>query len=359
MAHELLIEDGAAAMFYVGDPPWHGLGQRLDAPATAARAMAAARLDWRVRKVPLYIAGGTRLHEVPGKYAVVREDAIGNPGCRALGIVGESYQVLQNRDAFGFFDPIVGEGAAVYHTAGALGAGERVWILAKLPGDIVVARRDVVERFLLLSNSHDGGSAVQVKFTPIRVVCSNTLTQALSRGATYRARHDRDLLAGLHDVRKAMGFITERYDAIGAAFDALARVEMDGRALRAYLARVFPPPADADDERAWERVDAQRHWAAHLFAHGLGNGEAGIAGTLWAAYNAVTELVDHGGGRLVGPRAAANGRSAPAPGGPPRRLPPRRRLESCWFGAGHRTKLRAWEAAMEIARARGRHPVTG
>ena len=353
MAHELLIEDGEAAMFYVGDPPWHGLGQRLDRPATAARAIAAARLDWRVRKVPLYVAGGNRLHEVPGKYAVVREDLVGSKDCRALGIVGEPYRVLQNRDAFRFFDPIVGEGAAVYHTAGALGAGERVWILAKLPGEIRVAARDAVEKYLLLANSHDGSSAVQVTFTPIRVVCQNTLAMALGARAAYRARHDRDLFAGLHDVRRAMGLITARYDAIGAAFDALARVEMDAAAVKAYAADVFPPPADVDDERAWERVDAQRYWTARLFEHGAGNDAPGVAGTLWAAYNAVTELVDHGSGRLAGPRAAANGRSAPAPGGPPRQLPPERRLESCWFGAGRRTKLHAWEAAVKVANRKG------
>ena len=145
-AHGLFIENSEAAMCYVGDPPWHGLGRRLHNAATAAQAIAAARLDWRVRKVPLYIAGGNRLHELPGRYAVVREGCIGAADCHALGLVGESYRVLQSRDAFRFFDPIVGEGAAVYHTAGALAHGERVWILAKLPDDIVVAGHDRMER---------------------------------------------------------------------------------------------------------------------------------------------------------------------------------------------------------------------
>jgi len=74
VAHDLLIEHGEAAMCYVGDPPWHAPGKRLTQPATAAKAIKAARLDWHVTRVPLYITGGNRLHELPGKHAVVRAD---------------------------------------------------------------------------------------------------------------------------------------------------------------------------------------------------------------------------------------------------------------------------------------------
>jgi phage/plasmid-like protein (TIGR03299 family) len=357
MAHELLIEDGKAAMFYVGDPPWHGLGQHVNKPATAAEAIEAARLNWVVEKVPLYIAGGVRLHELPGRYAVVRKDKIGTPECRAFGIVGEQYRVLQNRDAFRFFDEIAGEAGAIYHTAGALGAGERVWILAKLPGDINVANQDTVHKFLLLSNSHDGESAVQVKFTPIRVVCNNTLTQALNTGRTYRARHDRDLGAGLVNVKEALGLIKQRYEFLEQTFGALAAIELDEAALKQYLLNVFPDPSDVDDERGWERVDAWRYWATNLFRTGRCNQQAGIAGSLWAAYNAITELVDHSGGRLLGPRAVANGRRLPNRSTATTVLgmvSPERRLASVWFGTGYRTKVRAWDEAVVMAQKLGK-----
>ncbi len=197
---------------------------------------------------------------------------------------------------------------------------------------------------------------MKVKFTPIRVVCHNTLTQALNTGFTYTARHDRDLFAGLNDVQEAMGLITRQYDDLAHAFGVLARVTLTDAAFERYLAKVFPVPADADDEPAWERMDGWRYWSAYLFEHGRGNDQKGVAGSLWAAYNAVTELVDHSGGRLIGPRAAENGR---------RFLPPAavtsvlgstsagRRPESRGFGAGYRTKVRAWDTALEIARSEG------
>jgi hypothetical protein len=92
-----------------------------------------------------------------------------------------------------FLDEIVGNGAAIYHTAGALDDGRRVWILAKLPSDIVITDKDITKKFLLLSNSHDGTGSVQIKFTPVRIVCHNTLTQALKEGeASIRIPHTLD-----------------------------------------------------------------------------------------------------------------------------------------------------------------------
>ena len=163
-------------MMWVGEKPWHGEGTKLENVATSAEAIEAAGLDWKVEKRGLYFAqtdGTTQL--IPGKYATVRTD-----NQVALGIVGKVYTPLQNKEAFSFFDSIVGVKEAMYHTAGSLGKGERVWILAKLPGYIKVTEDDVVEKYLLLANSHDGSSAVEMLFTPVRVVCQNTLNLAIS-----------------------------------------------------------------------------------------------------------------------------------------------------------------------------------
>lgn len=326
MAHELNFQNGQASMMYVGEAPWHGLGTKLNEPATAAEAIAAAGLDWRVSKQPLYAIAGHVVLPVANKFAIVREDLWGKQDCPIYGIVGSDYTPLQNHEAFAFFDPIVGEkNAAIYHTAGALGEGERVWIMAKLPSDMHVIGEDIANKYLLLSNSHDGNSSVQIKFTPIRVVCQNTLTMALSEGPTIRVPHTKDLQVRLKQAERALGLIHVRFDQLEDSFKAMVRVPMDSNKLREYLQVVFPDPRDSENERALKRVQDNRLLAECLFAEGQGNQLKGVTGTLWAAYNGVTELIDH--------RATAQ--------------PNDRRLDSVWFGAGYSTKARAYRVAAD------------
>ena len=326
MAHDLEIRNGDASMFYVGDPPWHNLGTPLSKPATAADAIRLAKLDWTVHKVPLYANDGKVKQLLAKTYGVVRSDMWGKQDCPVLGIVGEAYTPLQNAEAFSFFDPIVGKDAAIYHTAGVLGGGERIWILAKLPTDIVVKGDDVAEKYLLLANSHDGQSSVQVKFTPIRVVCQNTLTMALSEGRTIRVAHTKDMADRLERARHMLGIIERRYEGIGATFQQMCKVQVDRERLSGYLTTVFPDPTDQDDEAALRRVQHNRLLAEYFFDQGKGNNVVGVRGTLWAAYNGVTELVDH----------RQTKQSAD------------RRLDSVWFGDGYSTKARAFRFAKDL-----------
>jgi phage/plasmid-like protein (TIGR03299 family) len=238
MPAEIANIQGRPAIAYYGEPPWHGLGKALQKPATAAEAIAAAQLAWDVTKVPLHIHQCGEFKGVPKRYGIVRADLFArNEPAPLLGIVGAAYTPLQNRDAFAWFDPIVGEQAAIYHTAGALGGGERVWILAKLPGDMQVIGDDIAHKFLLLSNSHDGSSAVHVKFTPVRVVCQNTLTMALRDGSTLSVP-PRTLAERLSAARETLGIIRRRFDAIAADFQTTARFTMTSARLDNYL----PPP---------------------------------------------------------------------------------------------------------------------
>lgn len=324
--------DGRPAMAYYGEPPWHGLGRALQNPATAAEAIAAAQLDWDVTKIPLCVNHNGKLHPVPKRYGIVRADTLlRQEPPSVLGIVGDAYTPLQNREAFAWFDPIVGQEAAVYHTAGALDDGQRVWILAKLPDDMQVVGDDIANKFLLLSNSHDGTSAVQVKFTPVRVVCHNTLTIALGDGNALSVPHTRTLGERLSAAREALGIIRGRFDAIEADFRAMAGFQMTSVRLARYLAAVFPLPATERateaGRRAHARVEQARHESARLFEEGKGNAASGARGTLWAAYNGVAQFVDY----------AVCHRDAD------------RRLYSVWFGSAYLSKARAFRLATDAA----------
>jgi len=325
MSANLLIQNGQASMFYIDEVPWHGLGTKLDKPATAQEAITAAKLDWQVKKLPLF-AGSKRI-PVPDRFAVVRKS--GNLIARTdpvLGVVSNEYTPLQNREAFAFFDPIVGQDAAIYHTAGALGQGERVWILAKLPGHIRVVGDDVAEKYLLLSNSHDGKSSVQIKFTPVRVVCQNTLTLALNDGPVCRVIHHADIHDKLKQAHEMLGIITERFNDMEQSFQAMSRVQVNRQGLGEYLATVYP---DSKEPERQELVKRDRNWSKYFFDQGRGNQMPGVAGSLWAAFNGVTELQDH---RQT-------------------RQKPDQRLNSAWFGESSRTKARAFSVAQDKIQA--------
>ena len=245
MAHDICVHNGEASMMYAGETPWHKLGTKLDGPVTSAEAIKAAKLGWEVVKRPIYAVGDGCMFPIPDKEAVLRKGEPGKPDGPVFGVVSKHYTPFQNTEAFEFFDSIVEGKQAIYHTAGALGKGERVWILAKLPGSIRVVGDDITDKYLLLSNSHDASSAIQVKFTPIRVVCQNTLTMALT-GGSIRIAHTRAIEEQLEQAKELLGLVQDRYADIEESFKAMARVQMDSRRLDNYLNSVFPIPVQPD-----------------------------------------------------------------------------------------------------------------
>ena len=314
MAHNLNEANGKTSMMYVGEVPWHKLGTRLENPATATEAIQAAGLDFRVVKKTLRTT--TPDLAVVGHYAMVRTDTLD-----VLGVVGSRYEPIQNRDAFTTFDALVGEGEAIYHTAGVLGKGERIWILAKLPDYIRVNGNDLVEKFLLLTNSHDGSGPVRVKLTPIRVVCENTLTVALDgREQEVRIRHTAQAEARLKEAHEVLGLTNKLYSELDQIFNGMSKKAITQSMLNEYLKKVFPDPPDKERST---RITTVREKVMELTENGIGADMA--KGTLWGVYNAVTELIDH--------YRRANADDAAG-------------LKSMWFGSGERIKKKAFQAAV-------------
>jgi phage/plasmid-like protein (TIGR03299 family) len=257
------------------------------------------------------------------RFAIVRTDHLHRTDCKPFGVVGRDYEPLQNRDAFRFFDPLLREGHVTFETAGALGQGKRVWVLARFKGDVKIGP-DELQRYLLLANTHNGTGSVTVKFTPVRVVCQNTLSAAVAGdGRAFRVRHDSHLQSRLREKSAVLDMIYHTYKQLQEGFQSMTRVHLQPETLAAYLKDVFPDPSKPDDQSARERLHRNRLAAAHFYQHGKGNNADGVRGTLWAAYNGVAEYVDH-----RKPNALAGDFSSS-------------RLNYVWFGGGATIKQRA------------------
>ena len=313
MSHNLNVTNGEVSMMYVGETPWHKLGTKLEKPATSEEAIQAAGLNFTVEKFRLQTAANNL--PVETHYATVRTDTM-----EVLGVVGSRYEPIQNKDAFRTFDALVGEGEAIYHTAGALGKGERIWLLAKLPDYIRVNGNDVVEKYLLLVNSHDGRSTVRVKLTPIRVVCENTLSLALT-GAEQEVhvRHTLNAKEKLREAHEILGLTNKLYSELDAIFNRMSEIKVDQATLTEYVKTVFPENPESKDQSWVKKVHGK---VFELVESGQGAEMA--KGTLWGAYNAVTEYVDHY-------RGVKRDES--------------QRLRSMWFGSGERIKKNAFRIA--------------
>lgn len=324
MAHNLATTEGKPAMMYAGETPWHRLGTSLANPATAAEAISAAGLNYEVKLASMTTVDGIGIGQ---RKAVVRDDSR-----QVLGVVGNSYVPIQNAEAFEFLDSVVADGELRYHTAGALGKGERIWLLAKLPGHLRVAGTDdVSEKYLLLSNSHDGSSALRVFFTPIRVVCANTLSIAHrgGQGQGVSILHKGDLGAKVREAQKLLGLAARFYDDVQLQIDQLVDYYPTREQLSRYFRMLYPDTSTVESRKT-ENI---RQNLERLFEEGRGQGEYPIRGTAWAALNAVTEYVDHH--RPTRARSEAERDS--------------RRLQSQWFGSGARLKARAWDLALQMA----------
>ena len=330
MAHNLTINAlGKAEMFYVGESPWHGLGTRLENVATSQEALTAAYLNWTVECRPIYLGNGT---PIPGHWATVRTDT-----AEPLGVVGNLYTPIQNEEAFAFLDALLGEAAAMYHTAGSLRGGRKVWALAKLPQDLVVVPEDVVNKFLLLLNSHDGSTAMTCRFVTTRVVCENTLNAALrERGVTHQVavRHTPNVRERVEEARRVLGISLKYFDVFGQRCQAMSAKQLNQKLLEAYFRAVIPLQAEGESEPS-DHAKKVHEALAYLFEEGRGNRLRPVRGTLWAAYNAVTEYVDHMRGFTRNGNLRANWE------------------ESALFGAGAEIKQRAHAAAMVFLKEGG------
>ena len=205
MAHKIHYNDTTEthSFFSVQEKAWHGLGTIVQDYPNSREALQFAGLDFTVQKRPnTHILDSGETITSTSSFYTYRPDTGAILGDR----LGADYQVVQNREAFAFFDSIVGGDGIMYETAGALGQGERIFMTAKLPDYIRVGKDDLIEKYLFLTTSHDGYGSITAAFTPIRIVCNNTLNAALRNCANaIRIRHTQSAESRLKEAHKVMG----------------------------------------------------------------------------------------------------------------------------------------------------------
>lgn len=314
-------------MFYRGETPWHGLGTRVHEIPSIKAAMEAAGLNWDVALEAMHLADGAI---VPDRVASVRQS-----DRKVLGVVSPKYNLVQNQEAFDFFQPFLDQGMATLETAGSLFGGRRVWVLARVQSDddvIVPGADDRVARYLTLANSHDGSLMVRAGLTPIRVVCNNTLSAAVhgSGSSFLKISHRSNASGMLAQLSKTFGDMNAKFDHAAATFRALANVELTEASLQKFLDAAFPAPKPRKTANLNEvAVDGQAEFSAlldkpvaarngvfsaeldggqqmttetkrrvhekvrALIEGGTGNDVKGVRGTAWAALNGATEYLSH------------------------------------------------------------------
>ena len=316
MAHELEMIHGKAAMAYVrrsqADVPWHGLGEALPEGATPDEMLQAAQLDWEVEKKKAFVRVGDKEIET-GQEALVRTS-----DSTVLTNVGPGWNPVQNHEAFEFFEKFVEAGEMTMETAGSLKNGQIVWALAKTTDAFRVFEDDVVESYVLFTNPHQYGKTLDIRFTPIRVVCNNTLTLAHTTKAgtsqdPIRLNHRQPFDSGkVQDIMVTNRFRLRQYGEMAKMLGSYRAADDD---VNDYINELL---GNKELSRTGKKIKANitEQPGADI-----------REGSWWQVFNAVTYTVDHQLGRQDDSR-----------------------LESAWYGANSKRKWDALELAGEYIR---------
>jgi len=322
MAHELEIINGQAQMAYAGDVPWHGIGVKVLPDLTPVQMLDAAGLNWEVKKVPLFAEFDGKSIRT-GAEALVRDS-----DDKVLTIVTDTWNPCQNLEAFEFFNEFVAAGDMEMHTAGSLMGGKHVWALAKINDSFELFGGDKVEGFLLFSNPHQFGKSIDVRFTPTRVVCNNTLTLALGSAAKQMVKVNHRRVFDGDQVKRTLGIATDKLAKYKEMAQFLGEHRYTNENVVEYFNRIFPKTSDKKGETEFKNIPHSQAAKLAMAALDTQPGAEFARGSWWSAYNSVTYLTDHVLGRSNDTR-----------------------MQSAWFGINQQKKVQALNLAVEMAQA--------
>ena len=315
MAH--LVE----TMAYAGEVPWHGLGVPVSNDLTPAQMMQKAGLDWKVQEVDNFIEFNGQ-KKFTGQKSLVRET-----DGRILTTVGENWNPVQNSEAFEFFSEYVLAGDMEMHTAGSLKDGQMTWALAKVKDSFELFKGDKVDSYLLFSNPHQYGKSIDIRFTPIRVVCNNTLTFSLEQQAEKSVKVGHRVAFDASEVKRALGIATSKLNTYKEMAQFLGSKRYTQDNVIEFFNTVFPRTADKRVQGKALAIDTLSRNAKFCYdALEVQPGAEYAEGSWWQAFNAVTYVTDH-----------VQGRNSD------------NRLYSNWFGGNELRKRNALKKALEMA----------
>jgi phage/plasmid-like protein (TIGR03299 family) len=326
MAHNLMQNaDGSYAFFSANGKhglPWHKLGQKVNDAQNWQSAMKLAGLDWTVEKQNLFDINGNPLQA----WGTFRDGNI------FLGVVGAGYEPIQNQYAFDFIDTLLeAEDGSHYESAGALGNGERIWALARIPYDITIkGTDDKSESYLLFTTAHDGSMSAISKITSVRVVCNNTLSQAMGKdsNAIIKVKHTKNAEVRLNEAKKLMSNVRQDIDTLSDKLNELALRKVNADSFTTVMSRLFP---DFQDSTQKKKQIAE---IAMLFESNDNNAIPEIRGTAYNLLNSFTEYTDHN--RSMRQTSSKQGMTEVEI-----------RSESALFGTGEAFKQKAIDAIMD------------
>ena len=321
MTTETIPTETATETGYTGATPWAAQGIRLENVNTAAEAIQAAHLDWEVQGFECTANGKT----VPGAQAIQRQDT-----GEFFGVMSDKYQIFQNIDSWTWINAVLQDTNAEFHPAGSLRGGRVVFILAKMDDTQEIVKNDPVEKYLLLTTSHDGTISLAMHTTPIRFTCGNTLTAAIDAGRQYVAiKHTASIHRRLEQATKALAVGETYYNGMISTMREFAKTPMTDQSMAEFTKSVLQIHPTKSGNIHSQTLQAERQ-INELFVTGKGQDNPLVRGTAWAAMNAVTEYIDYRSS-VQKLRGASQG-SAEAQD---------RRLHRSWFGKGNTMRNRA------------------
>ena len=314
------------------EPAWHGLGKTFNTELSASEAVVKGGLNFNVIKAPMiaYIDG---VNVLTGKYGIFREPTRDDSEYRYLGVASPSYSILQNIDIARIIDPLTNLWPV--ETIGALGVGETMFLTLDAGDDEV--KGEHIRKFFLITDTKDGGTSLKIAFTPIRVVCQNTLVSGLRESivsdSIVHSSDTKDILSARVDIMQKM---QRAIKETMASFEALASAVIEDDEIKAIFEAAYPNPKKSAKTNLLEEFDetsgplelgliydkakyaekSYNYWiekAQELRDGAFRNYERicdehnSIARTPWAAYNSVVEFADFRGSREDAAKSAVFG----------------------------------------------------